>query len=115
AKAAYLMGLHVTAETNERLTELLHDSDPLVRRTACEAIVRAEYQPPVARLLPLLYDKHRHVAYAARLALATLPPDDWKSLVLAHSRPAVFTHGGIALMTAHPDKETAAAVLERSS
>ena len=90
AKAAYLMGLHATSETDARLIELLHDSDPTVRRIACEALVRAEHKPPAAKLLPLLYDKHRHVAYAARLALEQLPVEDWQSLVLAHSRPAVL-------------------------
>ncbi len=109
------MGMHATSETKARLVELLQESNPTVRRVACEALVRAEHNAPAAKLLPLLYDKHRHVAFAARLALQQLPAADWQSLVLAHSRPAVLIQGGTALMTVNPDPKTARAILDRGS
>jgi putative heme-binding domain-containing protein len=114
AKAAYLMGLHVTDDTNARLVELLQEADPTVRRIACEALVRADHRPAVTKLATLLYDKHRHVAYAARLLLEQLPVEEWQTLVLAHSRPAVLVHGGTALMTMKPDGDAARGILDRS-
>lgn len=113
AKAIYLMGIHVTDATNARLEEALSDSDPMVRRAACDALARAEHHAPAAKLLPLLHDKHRTVAYSARLALEQLPVEQWQALVLAHSRPAVLVQGGTALMAVNPDPVAARAVIDR--
>jgi putative heme-binding domain-containing protein len=115
AKAAYLMGLHPTRDTNNWLVALLGDADPTVRRTACEALARSQYQGAAFKLVPVLADQHRHVAYAARRALEQTPVEDWRGLILAHTSPAVFNQGAIALMTMAPTRDNAEALLNRAS
>lgn len=114
AKAAYLMGLHVDEATAGRLLQLLEDTDPTVRRIACESITRSQQQNAAGRLLPLLADPNRHVAYAARLAIAQSPTDDWVAAATTHARPGVFVQGATAVLALDPTPENAQAILERS-
>lgn len=61
----------------ETLTGGLGDSDPLVRRRSCEALIRAGIEPPIDRLWPVLGDSERFVRTAARLVLARTDPASW--------------------------------------
>ena len=89
------------------------DADPNVRRLACESLVRA--RSPGARsskLLALMAEPNRFVAWAARRALEQLPKDQWQSAVLASSNLRVFIMGSVALVTLDADRATAGAILE---
>lgn len=113
ARAAWLMGLHGDETAGDRLLALLRDPSPLVRRHACEALQRGGYLAPPQVLLPLLEDPDRHVAWAARLALEQVPPENWKQLVLSSRSPRIALRGALALMRCQPDAETAESVLAR--
>jgi len=113
ARAAWLMGLHGDETSGDRLLALLRDASPLVRRHACEALQRGGYLATPESLLPLLDDQDRHVAWAARLALEQVPPQNWRQLVLSSRSPRVVLRGALALLRCQPDAETAESVLAR--
>ncbi len=113
ARAAWLMGIHGDETAGDRLLALLRDASPLVRRHACEALLRGGYLAPPQVLLPSLEDQDRHVAWAARLALEQVPAENWRELVLASSSPRIALRGALALLRCQPDAETAESVLAR--
>ena len=115
AKAAYLMGIHVDSTAKSRLVELLADTDPRVRRTACESLVRGGYQPPADRLARLLAEPNRSVAWAAGRALQSLPVEDWESMVIEAKTPTAFLNGAPFLLALNPPDATIDAVLTRAS
>jgi putative heme-binding domain-containing protein len=108
------MGLTMDDSAGGRLLETLGDSDPLVRRVACESLVRGGYEPPSDKLLPLLIDSDRFVAYAARRALERTPPEQWQQRVLEARRIRLFLQGATALLAAHPSRDRAVAVVDRA-
>jgi len=112
AKVAYLFGIHHNEITGERLIAMLDDADPNVRRLACASLVRARQKAPVEKLIKLVAEPNRFVAWEARRALEELPRDQWQSRVLSSTNPRVFIQGSVALAVLDADRETAAAVLE---
>jgi len=114
AKAAYLMGIHADAKTGARLVQLLADPDLTVRRLACESLVRAGQRPAPDKVLPLLANDDRFVAYAARRLLERIPVDQWRNTVLKSDNPRVFIQGATALMTANPTADNGRAVIGRT-
>lgn len=115
AKAAYLMGIHTDAATQARLKELLGDAHPRVRRVACESLVRGAYQPPADRLVPLLADPSRAVAWAAGRALQRLPLEEWANDVIDATKMRVFLSGAPMIMAMEPPDAMLDAVLTRAS
>ncbi len=113
AKAAYLLGLHSDEVAHDRLVKLLDDENATVRRQACESLVRSGYAVAPARLLDLLSDSDRQVAFAARRALERLPAAQWRRLVLDDPRTRVFLHGSVALLTVAPERHTALNIIAR--
>ncbi len=111
AKAAYQMGLHPTPASNDRLVSLLDDEDANVRRVACAALVRARHAAPVAKLLELLAEPNRFVAWQARRALEEMPRDQWQSLVLSSTNVRDFIQGSVALITLEADRDTSGEIL----
>ncbi len=114
AKATYLLGVHPTPASNSRLVELLDDNDATVRRRACEALVRARHRAPLPRLLALMAEPHRFVAWAARARSNGCRSMSGRVAVLASNDPRVFIHGCVALAVLNADRATAAAVLAAS-
>ena len=114
SKATYLLGIHATSSSNQRLVELLADADPNVRRLACASLARARHNPPLDKLLPLLAEPNRFVAWAARRTLEQLPIDAWKKTVLSSTNPRVFIHGSVALLLLGGDRATAGEILAES-
>lgn len=115
AKAADLMGLHVTDETNARLVALLGDNDRTVRRKACESLARADHAPPLDKLLKLIASDDRFESWAARRLLERLPVQTWSETVLTSSDHRVLIQGGLALLIAQPSRDNALAVLQQLS
>lgn len=116
ARAAYLMGLHPEDRSAERLIELLTDSDPRVRRAACESILRSGDVPATTdEILPLLADEDRTLAFVARRVLERMPLDIWRDEVMASPDPRVAIVGMLAIVNADPTQETCLAVLARAS
>jgi putative heme-binding domain-containing protein len=114
-RAAFLMGLHPSDATHGRLVEMLADRNPQVQRVVCEALVRAEQQPSLKQLLPLLGSPHRHVAFAATRLLETMPADSYRDAILAEQNQRAFLQGALALVTVAPDRETCLAITGRCS
>ncbi len=114
SKATYLLGIHAAPKSNQRLVELLGDADPNVRRLACASLVRARHNPPLDKLLPLLAEPNRFVAWAARRTLEQAPTKDWKKTVLSAASPRVFIHGSVALLLLGADRATAGEILTES-
>lgn len=114
AKAAYLCGVHGGASVAGKLEPLLRDRDPAVRRQACEALVRAGREAPLADLLTLLGDGDREVSFAARRALERIPSSKWRTSVLKEKRVRVLLVGSLALLTVEPNQANALSVLDRS-
>jgi putative heme-binding domain-containing protein len=90
AQAVWLLGVRGRAGAGKALVKALADEDALVRRRACEALVRAGVEPPVGALWPLLAEPARFVRTAARLALQRIDPKKWSERIAKekHDRPA---------------------------
>ena len=114
AKVTYLMGIHTSDVSNGRLIELLDDSDPVVRRRACEALVRSRHPGPVDKLLRIAAEPQPFVSWAARRALEQLPRQQWKSAVLNATDVRVFIVGCVALEVLGVDKTTAGSILAQA-
>ncbi|HZY86684.1 MAG TPA: HEAT repeat domain-containing protein [Gemmataceae bacterium] len=77
AHAVWLLGVNAYKEGRDALLKALKDDDALVRRRACEALVRLGIEPPVAAVWTLLGDRDRFVRTAARLVLQRIDPKKW--------------------------------------
>jgi len=111
AKAAYQMALHPTPASNDRLVSLLDDEDANVRRVACASLVRAGHTAPVEKLLELMAEPNRFVAWQARRVLEEIPRDQWQSLVLSSTNVRDFIQGSVALVVLEADRDTAGQIL----
>ena len=116
ARAAMLMGLHPERRTGQRLTAMLEDSDPRVKRAACEAILRSGQLPETSeRVLPLLADEDRTLAFVARRILERMPVDSWRSDVMESDDVRIALVGMLGLVNADPSEATCMEVLRRNS
>ena len=77
AHAVYVLGINGYEAGRATLLRALKDEDALVRRQACEALIRAGFEPPVEAIWPLLGDGDRFVRTAARLVLQRIEPPKW--------------------------------------
>jgi putative heme-binding domain-containing protein len=77
AHAVYLLGVNGYPEGKREVIEALKDGFPLVRRRACEAIIRAGYEVPVENIWYLLADQDPYIRTAARLVLQRIPVEKW--------------------------------------
>jgi putative heme-binding domain-containing protein len=82
AHAVWLLGVNEVKQARDTLLAALKDADALVRRRACEALIRAGIEPPVGALWPLLGDGDRFVRHAARLVLERIDPKRWAERVV---------------------------------
>ncbi len=84
AFAAYLLGLHPTDASRIALTNLLKDSDALVKRHACESLVRVGPGERTSYVvLPLLTEPDPWLRWAARKVLERTGRFDWIDAALA--------------------------------
>lgn len=117
AQAVYLLGASSRDVTLDMIANSLDDSDPAVRRRACEALVRRIGAGPAtgdsvtsiaAKLLKQLDHEDRFVRYAARLALMRFEPSLWQEAVLSASfadNPGIVLEGctGIVMESTDPE------------
>jgi putative heme-binding domain-containing protein len=97
AHAVWLLGIDGNKEAKKNLVAALRDEDAMVRRRACEALIRAGLEPPVTTLWPLLADQDRFVRTAARLVLQRIDPRKWTERLWAETNEALAREGIIAL------------------
>jgi putative heme-binding domain-containing protein len=112
-RAARMMGAQDAAEFVTPLAALVGDADPWVRRVACEAIAHRASGQPVDALVRLLEDPDRFVAFSARRALETVPPDQWQDKVLSSQTSRTFLQGATGLLIAHPSPQVLERILAR--
>lgn len=113
-KCAYLMGLASDEQTSKRLTRLLADKDPRVRRLACEALARRGTTVPLESLQSLLASGDRFEAWAARGLLQRNADTQWHDVVLSTENPRLFVQGATAILIATPSKPRAERIVERA-
>ncbi|MCG8450941.1 MAG: HEAT repeat domain-containing protein [Pirellulales bacterium] len=113
AKAAQLMFRVTTPECRNRLVQLLEDPQPMVRRVACESLMRQGSPAPAVVFANLLADEDRFVVFAARRALEQLPAKEWSQLVLSGQEVRPFCHGAASLLAVSRSRTTALAVLAK--
>ena len=97
AQAVWLLGILNPKDAHGSLIASLKDDDAVVRRRACEALIRAGIEPPVDALWPLLAEKDRFVRTAARLVLERIDPAKWADRVWKEDKDIVAYEGIIAL------------------
>lgn len=113
AKVVEFMGLRGSDATRTVLIDLLGDSDALVRRRACEALVRRAQVAPAEKLTQLLKSDDRYLVWAARRLLERLPVEEWRDEFLNSDNQRLVIESALALLIAHPDKAIATQVLDR--
>ena len=96
----------------ERLFDLIEDTDPHVRLTACAALAQQTQPVPLPRLEPLLMADDRNVAFAAMRLLQRQDPSKWRDAIFAASDHRVFLEGATALVTLPGTKADAVRVVE---
>lgn len=108
--AVFLLGTLPFDQAREPLVAALADSNPMVARHACEALVRSGLSegakaspsdPLVTHLFKLIGSDDRFLSYAARLALVRVDRRAWVSLVLSDDiskRPHGALEGLLALV-----------------
>lgn len=101
AQAIWLLGVRAPAESKAALTRALADTDALVRRRACEAMIRAGIEPPVEALWPLLGESDRFVRFAARSVLERLYPKTWTDRLWKETSGRLGREGIVALCRAN--------------
>lgn len=115
AKAVRAMMVEVTDATEERLGEMLDDSDPMVRRIVCESLAYLDAKVKYDQLRPILVSEDRFESIAARKLLEKQPAELYQEQILETKTLHEFTRGASALIAANPDRDTAYAILARVS
>ncbi len=113
ARVARLMGSRSDETLSEPLVNMLSDQDAWVRRVACESIAHRGIGAPPAKLVGLLADRDRFVAFAARRVLEKMPADEWQNQVLSAKAPRPFLQGATGLLAAYPSHDLSQMVLAR--
>jgi putative membrane-bound dehydrogenase-like protein len=98
AHAVWILGFMGDQKSSRGpLLNALKDNDAMVRRRACEALVRVGIEPPVETVWPLLGDKDRFVRHAARLVLERIDPAIWAGRIGKEKSDRIAWNGIIAL------------------
>jgi putative heme-binding domain-containing protein len=100
SQAIYFLGVKGYKEAKPILVKALNDSNPRIRRRACEALVRAGLTPPLEDIWPLLGETDLFVQTAARLILERMDAKTWAEKIKTPSdgvrRPAPSADDRIA-------------------
>jgi putative heme-binding domain-containing protein len=115
AHGVWLLGVKGYKEGRDLLVRALKDNDALVRRRACEALIRAGFEPPVEALWPLLGDGDRFLRTAARLVLQRIDPQKWTDRLWKEENNRIAFEGIIALCKINKAAPHAEAIFKRLS
>jgi putative heme-binding domain-containing protein len=113
AHAIWLLGVNGWSEGRDTLIHALADQDPLVRRYACEALIRAGMEPPLPALWPLLSDSDKFVRTAARVVLQRMDPSKWANQILTEPGDRAALEGIVALCKSEAAESRADALFGR--
>jgi putative heme-binding domain-containing protein len=97
AHAVYLLGVNGYKEGEAALLKALKDEDKLVQRRACEALIRAGFEPPLDAIWPLLGDSDPFLRTAARLGLQRIDPAKWADRLWKEEKDLIVLEGILAL------------------
>jgi putative heme-binding domain-containing protein len=112
AQIMSLLGASESTTAKNTLLGALADDDAMVRRRACEALIRAGIEPEVKALWPLLADDDQFVRTAARLVLERIDPKKWVAQ-LGEQKDLPAWEAIIALCKTGKAAEYADAIFER--
>ncbi len=115
ARAARTWGKRTAAEATPALSTMLKDADPLVRRVACESLIRTGSHVEFSQLTDCLKSLDQGEAFAARRLLEKMPTQQWSAEALSSNDPRIFVEGATALAIAEPSLENCYAILARCS
>lgn len=111
--AVYLIGVNGYKESKETLLKALWDDDALVRRRACDALIRIGLEPPVEKVWPLLADKDQFVRTAARLVIQRIDPKKWADRLKTERNEHVGYEAIVALCKINQAEPYTDAIFER--
>jgi putative heme-binding domain-containing protein len=91
------LGYEPSKDAEKELLSALRDTDPLVRRLACESLIRLGIEPPVSELRPLFESEDRFLRTAARLVLQRIDPKKWAAAWIDDANDRIANQAIIAL------------------
>jgi putative heme-binding domain-containing protein len=111
-RTAKLLGMHGDSEAAvTRLQELVRDSDRNVQLAALESLLRANAEPVITDLVPLLSGDDRYISATARRLLENTPTAQWRDELLKSDDQRIQIQAWLALMIAEPTHDNAKMVL----
>ena len=110
---ARVCGNNMNSAGGRLLLGLLSDGNAMVRRTACESLLRRDDSVSFDALLPLLRSQDRIEALVARRLLERIKPALWFDRAMETDDKRVFIQGSLAAVIASPDLDRSYAVLAR--
>ena len=113
AQSIYGFGVAGMQNLQSTLVKALQDEEPLVRRRACEALLRQELEPPVKDLKPLLGDKDPFVRTAARLVLQRISTAKWADDLIGDTNDRIAHEAIIALCKINKANDFTEKIFER--
>jgi putative heme-binding domain-containing protein len=111
--AVYLLGVNAYPEGKLAIFDAMKDGQASTRRRACEAAIRAGFEPPVDAFWHLFSDEDRFVRTAARLLLERIDPKKWADKLFQEKHEHVVLEGIIALCKSNHAEEYAERIFSR--
>jgi putative heme-binding domain-containing protein len=113
AHAVYFLGVNSPKESKLALLDALKDKDALVRRRACEALIRAGIEPPLDSIWPLLAEKDHVLQTAARLVLQRIEAKKWTDRIWQVADDRVAEEAVVALCKTNQAAPLARKIFDR--
>ena len=116
-RAVALLGQRTSQAAQDALERALRDTDPFVRRHACEGWMQQPREAiPISKLIPLLADADRAIRFSARVAIEHGEIEKHRAVILGISQPRPLAEGLLALVRGtKPDEKQQDELLERET
>ena len=115
AQVARMCGSSARSADNKLLLTMLNDHSALVRRKACEGLLRADLNLSAEQLVHMLQSEDRTEALAARRLLERIDANQWQDQLVNGKDIRLFIQSSLALMASQPTLDRAYEVLAQSS